>query len=373
MTTKAIDRLRVLWNVYRRIRYFRRMYPVSTIAKDLLLFPLDYTIGNREVRQVRNMTFVITHRCNLRCQMCYFRSELENIHDIPLALYQRAVDTCRKSKPSIQITGGEPFLHPDILHMVRYAKQAGLTVQIFSNGTLVRPDMAEALVDAGLDYMNFTLLGNETSHSCVANVSYAYDKLVSNIDYFARNKGRTAVILNFTLTPQTLKDVEHGFQLARSFRLDGLRIQHYMFLRPSEFLAHDLAMSTVFGCKCVTHEEENSTDVSSMAQDILAIKTWAKERYPDVRLQWAPTLTDSEVSNWYSNERFLTKRQCFFPWRGIQVDADGKIYTCSKIYLELGDLRHDNVLEAWNNDAMKLFRRRLKKSLFPACSRCCKL
>ena len=57
-----------------------------------------------------------------------------------------------------------------------------------------------------------------------------------------------------------------------------------------------------------------------------------------------------------------------FPWRGLQVDADGRIYPCSKIYLDLGDVRETPVFEAWNTASMTEFRRYLKKGLYPACS-----
>jgi MoaA/NifB/PqqE/SkfB family radical SAM enzyme len=92
-----------------------------------------------------------------------------------------------------------------------------------------------------------------------------------------------------------------------------------------------------------------------------------------IPVQWAPTLTEKELFNWYSQSKFNTHRKCLYPWRGIVVDADEKIYPCSKIYLELGDTKDQDIITVWNSVTMKKFRNKLKKRLFPACSRCCKL
>ncbi|MEW6264266.1 MAG: radical SAM protein [Thermodesulfobacteriota bacterium] len=334
---------------------------------------MDYKLNDRNIRQVRNVTFVVTHRCNLRCEMCYFHEELKNIHDLPLELFKKVVDSTLGSRPSIQLTGGEPFTHPRLLDMVNYAKGSGLAVQIFSNGTLLRPGLIEALVKSNLDYMNITLLGDPNSHPLVANSPQAYEKLLRNLEYFAAHRGRTKIIINYTLTPAAIKDVTHAFELASRLRLDGVRLQHYMFLRQGEFAAQDRIMADCFGRTCVTHEKEEPLDVSNMAGEIINLKKRLEGDRSSLMVQWAPTLTEAEIRNWYSNESFQTSRQCFFPWRGMQVDADGKIYPCSKIYLQLGDLVEEDIFAAWNKDDMKTFRRRLKKSLFPACSRCCKL
>lgn len=374
MARKSIaEKIRVWKNIYRRIRFFKRMYPLSVMAKDALLFPLDYMSDGKKIGTVRNITFVITHRCNIRCEMCYFHEELNNSHVLPLDVFTKVVDETAHCRPCIQLTGGEPFTHPQLLEMVEYAKSKGLPVQIFSNGTLAAPHIADRLVALGLDYMNFTLLGNETSHSEVARVPGSYEKLAANLAYFAANRGRTLVILNYTITPRALGDIDHAFELVRRHKLDGLRIQHYMYLLPREFEAQDKVMQRLFGMQSVTHEAECVQDVSFMAERLLELKARIGREYPEMQVQWAPTLTDEEIRHWYSMQPFRTERKCLFPWRGLQVDADGRIYPCSKIYLDLGDARETPVFEAWNADSMAAFRRFLKKGLYPACSRCCRL
>ncbi len=373
MSTTLLEKVAVWLNVYRRIRFFRKMYPLSNIAKDLVLFPLDYRRDDNRINSVRNVTLAITHRCNIRCSMCYFKDELGDKKELSLETYRKVVDATAPSRPCIILSGGEPLTHKGILQMVSYAKGKGLPVQIFTNGTLVTPRMCEKLTEAGLDYIDFTLLGDQDTHSLVANSPGAYEKLLNNLEYFAGNRGRTKVVLNFTITPQGLAHLRHAVELAQRLDLDGLRIQHYNFLTPGEFQAQERVMSRLFGSDSTTHEISNQDDFAGVADEIISFQKWLVREGIRVPVQWAPTLSESELRNWYSREKFHTTRRCLYPWRGILIDADGKIYPCSKIYLELGDLGEEDALDIWNNQKMLTFRKQLKKGLFPACSRCCKL
>lgn len=369
-----IERFRVWRNVYKRIRFFEEMYPFSAVIQDIFLLPLDYLFNRSFIQRVRNVTIAVTHRCNIRCQMCYFQKELNGASDLPLSSYKRIIDSVKRTRPCIILTGGEPFLHLDLVDMVRYAKKSGLPVQVFTNGTLLEPHLADSLIEAGLDYVNFTLLGNEKSHSDLARSPDAYGKFIKNLEYFASRRNNTKVILNFTVTPQAIRDIGHAAELARRYKLDGLRIQHYNFLLPLEFNAQEIIIKRLFGVYSNTHEIEQAGEwVLDMARELIKFKENLSRDMPDIPVQWAPTLTDSEIENWYSADAFKTRRKCFYPWRGIFIDATGQIYPCSKIYLGLGNIEKEGVLSAWNSNRMSKVRGHLKKGLFPACARCCKL
>lgn len=361
-------------NIYRRIRFFQRMYPLSVLLKDLVLFPLDYFIKDRNITSVRNLTVAITHKCNIRCEMCYFHTELGNRAELPFDIFAKAVNALAPSKPCVILSGGEPFTHPRLLDMAAYVKKKGLALQIFTNGTLCKPDKLEQLSRIGLDYLNVTLLGDEITHDQVAGVPGSYAKLTANLAQFAPKRGNTRVMLNYTITPRSVPAMGHAVDLARRLGLDGIRFQHYNYLRPAEMQAHDKAMQRDFGQGCHANETENQPEsLAGMGSAISAFARGLKSRAPGLSVQWAPTLSDAEIETWYGAGPFTTRRTCLYPWRGVLVDADAKLYPCSKIYLELGDLRQNDALSIWNDSDMRAFRKKLQKRLYPACARCCKL
>lgn len=367
------EKVKIWYKVYQRIRFFKKMYPLKSIIKDMFLLPLDYAVNHRDIKTVRNVTLSITHNCNIRCEMCYFKKELGNKHILPLSLFKRIINSVKNGQPSIILSGGEPFTHPNLIDMVIFAKKKRLPVQIFTNGILAKPEIVKKLVEFGLDYIDFSLLGNEKSHSLVARSPNAYNDFIKNLEYISNNRGNTLIILNYTITPRSLIDIYHAVELVKKFKLNGLRIQHFNFLLPGEFQAQSDLISKLFDTESSTHEIEGFGDLPSMAKQIIDFIKCLPGELPGVPVQWAPSLRVTEIENWYSRGRFSTQRKCLFPWRGILVDASGKIFPCSKIYLELGDANSQEVFYAWNSDKMEKFRRNLKKGLFPACSRCCKL
>lgn len=371
--SKLKEKAEVWLRVYRRIRFFKKMYPISSVMTDIFLLPRDYFFGKRRIKAVRNLTVAVTHRCNLRCNMCYFHSELDNSKELSLEVFKKIIDELRKSRPCVILSGGEPLMHPQILDMVRYAKNSGLPVQVFSNGTLLSPGIIDSLIQAGLDYMDITLLGDDKTHSLIAGSKDAYPKLIRNLEYFSSHRGKTKVVLNFTVTPEGLEGLRHAVELTKRYLLDGLRVQHYNFLTQEELSAQKKVTYRVFDQEVKIHAAVDEKSFTGIAERLISLKEELSRTNRDINVQWAPDLSDSEIRNWYSLGRFEVKRKCLFPWRGILVDASGLVYPCSKIYLELGDCNFQDIFAAWNGARMLKLREYLKVNLFPACSRCCKL
>ncbi|MBF0141040.1 MAG: radical SAM protein [Magnetococcales bacterium] len=367
-------RILTLRHVWQRIRYFNQVFPLSSLLKDLFLLPWDYLRTGNRVETVRMVQIFVTTDCNQRCAMCYVHKEVGRSRHLPLECYRELVDALRDQRPCILLMGGEPLMHPDLVEMVAYAKAAGCVTQTFTNGTLVRQETFDALVAAGLDYLNLSLLGTRATHNAVAGIPRAYDLFLRNLEYLAPRRGKTQVVINFTLTPTTVSDAHHAFELAARFGLDGVRLQHYMYLTPEESLAQEQVMSSLFGTTPETQEiQTDAKEVIPFCEAVIRLRREVQVRYPHVSVQWAPTLSESEIRQWYGEIPFKTRRGCYFPWRGMLVNADGVLYPCTKIFLELGRLDGRNPLDVWNADDMLLFRQQLKKGLYPACSRCCKL
>ena len=84
----------------------------------------------------RKALLQITERCNLRCAHCFISAG--NYGDtMPIGIIRNVVipklKDCRVV--SVTLTGGEPFIHPDIIEMVRLFKNANIRVGICTNGT----------------------------------------------------------------------------------------------------------------------------------------------------------------------------------------------------------------------------------------------
>jgi radical SAM protein with 4Fe4S-binding SPASM domain len=110
-------------------------------------------VGSKDRRPVRiprldSLYLHITNRCNLSCLQCYAGAgQRKKDLDLPtariLALIDELVD---QGGNSITISGGEPFLHPDIEQIMAYAGRK-LSIRLLSNGTRIDEKRAQWLAD----------------------------------------------------------------------------------------------------------------------------------------------------------------------------------------------------------------------------------
>jgi molybdenum cofactor biosynthesis enzyme MoaA len=103
----------------------------------------------------------VTSRCNAACIYCprtVYRDAWRN-RSLSLNLFERVVPAFHKVDLVYLQGWGEPLLHPHLPAMIQMAKAAGPRVGTTTNGMLLDAPMAEALVDAGLDVIAFSLAG----------------------------------------------------------------------------------------------------------------------------------------------------------------------------------------------------------------------
>ena len=111
----------------------------------------------------------ITDRCNLRCPVCFARSTPagEDISVDQARAYLEQLLAITETPIPIQISGGEPTLHPDLAAIIACARQLGyLHIELVTNGVRISqdPQVLYPLKDAGLKavYLQFDGLQKET-------------------------------------------------------------------------------------------------------------------------------------------------------------------------------------------------------------------
>ena len=101
----------------------------------------------------------LTNRCNLACKHCYQDSDHSSLID-ELTLDEKLdlVDQMgRMHMPMIALSGGEPTVSPDLLPVVARASSYGMHISLATNGTVITPDFAGKLAEAGARYIEISL------------------------------------------------------------------------------------------------------------------------------------------------------------------------------------------------------------------------
>lgn len=95
-------------------------------------------------------------RCNLACAYC---NEFDkHSAPVPLSTMRSRIDhLARLRTANIEISGGEPLLHPDLDELIRHIRGTGALAGLITNGYLLNEKRIEALNDAGLDHLQISI------------------------------------------------------------------------------------------------------------------------------------------------------------------------------------------------------------------------
>jgi MoaA/NifB/PqqE/SkfB family radical SAM enzyme len=139
--------------------------------------------------------------CNLKCDFC-FQADAETMKTINYKKGLMKFDLFKKIvndmagfayKPKKVRLGvfGEATMHPEFSEMIHYLKSKNVTemIELFTNGTLLNPELNISLVDAGLDRMIISVeaLTNK-AYKKIAGVDVDIAGLIKNIEHLYHNK-----------------------------------------------------------------------------------------------------------------------------------------------------------------------------------------
>lgn len=174
-----------------------------------------------------------TNLCNAKCVFCP-RDEMHRRQGVmDMDLYRKIVDEC----VTLGITHlrvhnyGEPFLDKQLVEKVRYAKERGIAeVGMISNGSLIFEDIAQGMIDAGLDAINISVdaSGKEVFESTRLNLEY--DTVIQNIETLVRlrkasGRVRPKLILSFVRQNNSVDEqqfIEHWRKIADKVHITDL-------------------------------------------------------------------------------------------------------------------------------------------------------
>lgn len=171
-------------------------------------------------------TLELTRRCNLRCAHCYAsptQAGAEGELTAPqwfAILDQIAAAGCL----NLLLTGGEPLLRPDFTDIYRRAKELGLLVTVFSNGTLVSPAIVDLFREWPPEEVEVTVLGaTPATHDALTGVPGSFQRFNEGMD--ALQSAGIRVRLKTVLMIPNQSELAGMEQMARRreipFRLDA--------------------------------------------------------------------------------------------------------------------------------------------------------
>ncbi|MDF2608762.1 MAG: Radical domain protein [Lachnospiraceae bacterium] len=135
-----------------------------------------------------NGTLELTARCNLRCKMCLIRvnekrmTELGGRERTTKEWIQLAREMFDAGTIGLLLTGGEPMLRGDFCQIYKAVAQMGFLLTLYTNATLVTPEVMEVLKAYPPHSIGITTYGaSPETYEKVTGSASAYNKMIEGV------------------------------------------------------------------------------------------------------------------------------------------------------------------------------------------------
>lgn len=320
--------------------------------------------------------FELTYRCNLKCQMCYQRRQVEQLGvrggDKARELSADEIKRIIRRTPVwtlIVFTGGEPLVRKDALDVITYAARKR-RCHIVTNGTFITADSAKALVDAGVMSVGISLDGDQEVHDAIRGIPGTFERTqqaMKNIHRFRVEKGHKWPLINVktTISHSNVGHLQRIVAIAEEVQADFCTFQ----MMNNSINFGGLMTNDDLSPYAVRPEPIESFDLAALEQELDELIK-PRPRKPMVR--FLPDLSPNEFVRHYDNRIKPRDYSCHTPWTTLNISAYGDVFPCLNYYI--GNVQREGLAKVWNNARFRTFRRAIRRNgLFPNCIGCCDL
>jgi radical SAM protein with 4Fe4S-binding SPASM domain len=292
------------------------------------------------------LVFHITGKCNLNCKYCY-ASPYDAINLEDEKIKHILFDALNLGTKHVILSGGEPFLHPGIYGLIKYANNIGLKIHITSNGTLIDDTNVEFLksVDA---MVTISLDGSCAEINDPIRGKGSYESAINAIDELVDANVPTS--MRMTLIKDNLHDVENYIKLALDKDVDRCIIERVTAIDEiPQSRKLEPSYSDLYETFKLMFSYKNENELNIGSNDPL----WLLFNEDIIKKH---TKTDHICGG------------CTAGVASITINPDLKITPCPRLPVTAGDLNENSFEDIWfNSNVLQDLRNR---DLFKGCSKC---
>ncbi|MBF0526215.1 MAG: SynChlorMet cassette radical SAM/SPASM protein ScmF [Deltaproteobacteria bacterium] len=302
--------------------------------------------------------FYLTGDCNMACRHCWiaptFQKTDRSEKALPLDLFKKIITEAKEiGLTSVKLTGGEPFIHPDIISILRFVRNSGLNLNVECNGTAVTPHIADLVISCKKPSIAVSIDGSRTSHEWMRAVTGSFDRASQGVRFLVEAGIRPQVIMS--VAEQNKHEIA---ELARYAKDLGAGSVKYNFVTPT---ARGEAMAKEGGTVSVAEQIKLSNWIQNDLKNEIGI----------------PLMTNLPFAFRSLSSMFGPQGNCgrcgIFSILGVLHDGTYALCGIGTSVSDLcfGNARTDQIKDIWENaPALNEIRNHLPKELKGICSRC---
>ncbi len=333
------------------------------------------SLANEELHQfwgLKTVQLEVTNSCDCRCLMCdrwSWKSDGAPENEIELEVIKDILSEAVFLKARrVLISGGEPFLRPDINSVFEACLVRNLKPCVFTSGLSLEDCHVEYLVQSNTDVC-FSLDGsNNDTYEKVRGVKDGFDRVISTIGKLCNKKAKSPesaksrqgkVGLNFVVQRRNLNDVTNFLDFVEALPIDYVRLGLVHGSTTCAIASKDLRRLT----EAITQVERRQTNyklyLSSLLKSLCSL------------------IVAADQGVFFLPAKRLFRQQpvtCFKSYCYTLVNCFGDVYPCSASYFDnerylhyekvrrhytMGNVLKNSLTKIWNGERYQQFRKEM--------------
>jgi MoaA/NifB/PqqE/SkfB family radical SAM enzyme len=305
----------------------------------------------------------LTNDCNNDCIGCWCNSPLLEEKKTPPEVKRQALNTERVIKLLDELKamgtrelyfagGGEPFMHKDIMKILRYAKQKGFICSVNTNFTLVDEDKAKELIEMGMDNLTVSVWAGRPATYAATHPNKSEKTFIdikNTLEYLNKNKRKKpAIKIYHVISNINYSQAEEMADFAFETGCESV-----------EFAVLDTIPGKTD--KLILNRQQ----IDELLQICRRIKEKHKQGLYGKRFelfnfdQFIKRISNQGSPNAEYDKGIVDKIPCYAGWVFSRILADGNVNGCLKAHrIPVGNVNEDCFARIWNSRKQKEFRKR---------------
>ena len=301
----------------------------------------------------KSVIWDVTYACNLKCPHCLTSSRKALKRELTTDQAMALVDMMTKAKILyLSLSGGEPFLRPDIIPILKHIASTNMRLDIATNGVALPVDILKAMRDLPIFQIQVSIDGIGEQHDRFRGRTGAFDASVQTIRRLA-DEG-ISVSIGATVTAENIDDLERIMDFAVKEGCSGFKAIPFMPAGRGKKNQDRLKLTPQDHLRFCRTLEKRSKDL----EGVIRVTTESSFPFllnppPDVRYENGPM-------------------GCSAGYDTISIGADGSMYPCPFLRdFRLGNVLKSGLNKLWRDaPVLNTLRTLEKKDMAEPCHSC---
>ena len=294
--------------------------------------------------------FELTSRCNERCIHCYIPNGKKNHgFDMPTEKVKSIIDEfAEMGGQHVTLSGGEVFMHKDIIPIMQYCREKDMRISILSNLISLKDEQIPAIKEANISLLQTSLYSMDPAiHDAITTVPGSHAKTKANLEKLIDAD------IPCQISCPSMKINYKGYvdvlKYAQSKKIKAYT--DYMIKAQADFDTSNLA------------NRPSLEETEELLRDIIEYDI----DYKNLTLQQMSKSEEQRIDP----EKFAKQPLCSVGINDFCITANGDVYPCSGWQAMIcGNVYKQSLKEIWDNSPQFAELRKITQGSFPQCLTC---